>query len=280
MTAGQEQYLRSWRLRVGSLDVSALDIEFDVKKTLKPEPNTASIKIYNLSAASRSALSGRGSLNVALEAGYQGRNSQIYFGQMRDGVSVKEQPEIVTTIETGDSEKKHRGARISVPVGPSVPIAQAMKLIAKSLGVKDGNLHEVSARLQANGKALYPVPTTYVGSAHQAITDFCRSAGLEWSVQDGALQFVDVGGALGLRPYILDDRSGVVGSPTVDSSGVVSATTTMLPEIRPGQRVIFQTKFVKGIFRLTEVQYTGNTGGGGTPWYTNLTAEKIKATSK
>ena len=30
------------------IDVSGFDIDFEVEKTLKPEPNTCSIKVYNL----------------------------------------------------------------------------------------------------------------------------------------------------------------------------------------------------------------------------------------
>src|ERR1700682_1972037 len=53
------------------LDVSAMDVEFMVEKSLKPaEPNTCTIRLHNLNETHRQALSGDHSLTVRLEAGY------------------------------------------------------------------------------------------------------------------------------------------------------------------------------------------------------------------
>ena len=271
-----ELYNRSWLLRVGQLDVSALDIEFDVKKTLKPEPNTAEITIYGLSDKSRASVSGKDAQNVSLAVGYGGRNSVIYLGQTRGGVTRKEQPEMITKLETGDNEKKHRSAPVRASVGPSLPISQALSLIARSLGVEVGNVAQAAAKLQVKGVALFPVETSFTGYASEALTDFCSAAGLEWSVQDGALQLLDLGGALDVKPYVIGPTSGLVGSPNIDSAGTVTLTTLLLPDIRPGLRVVLDARFVKGAYRIQEVHYTGSTRGGGSPWYADLSCVPLK----
>lgn len=271
----REQYGRTWQLRAGTLDISALDITYDVKKTAKSEPNTAQIQVFGLSEKSRTLLSASKSINVSLAVGYQGRNSVIYLGQTRGGVTRKEQPEMITTLETGDSEKNHRASEVKAAVGPSLPIGQALSLIARSLGVKLGNVQQAAAKIQAKGVALFPVETAFTGFSAQALTDFCSAAGLEWSVQDGALQIIDRGGALDAKPYILDSTSGLIGSPNVDQKGIVSATALCLPDVRPGLRVIFASRFVKGVYRIEEVQHTGDSRGGSTPWFTNLTCKPL-----
>lgn len=273
---GAALYNRTWRLRAGTLDVSNLDIEYEVEKTLKNEPNTATITIYGLSAQSRAALSAQKHVNVSLEVGYGGRNSMIFLGQTRGGVTQKQQPEMITTLETGDSEKNFKESRIKLAIGPTMPNSQALQNIARALGVKPGNVTQAAARLQARGVTLFPTPTQFTGYARQALDDFSSAAGLEWSVQDGGLQILDRGGALDAKPYVLTSDSGVTGSPSIDAKGVVQITTLTLPDVRPGLRVLLGMRFAKGLYRISKVRYEGSTRGGNTPWYTHLTCERAK----
>jgi isochorismate hydrolase len=53
---------RAWRVIVGDLDVSNLDVEFKVLSTLKPEPNKCVLTIWNLSQDHRAELLNRGRL--------------------------------------------------------------------------------------------------------------------------------------------------------------------------------------------------------------------------
>lgn len=275
-------YMRTFRLRVDRVEISraapgeqSIDLDFEITKTLKREPNTAEFKLYNLSAKTRQQISGRDAVDVAFEAGYKGKNSLLYLGQTRGAVTHLEKPDTVSVLESGDSEKQHRTSRIRVPVGPSTPLPTALTMIASALKVKPGNVAQIGAKLAAKGLVVWHVDTTYVGLARQAIDDFARSAGLEWSVQDGALQLLDRGGALDSAPFILggSESGGLVGSPNIDTKGTVTATTLLLPDLACGRRVVFYAKFVKGIFRISEINYSGSTYGG--PWYANITCTKV-----
>lgn len=274
MTVGGEQYNRAWRLRVGGVSIEALDIAFSVKRTLKREPNTAKIDVYNMAPATRALISGKPSLDVALEAGFVGRMGLLYLGQVRGAVNAIERPEIITTIETGDGEKALRKGHISVPVGPSMPIDQVLRLIARALGVKPGNLDAAAARLRAGGRTLYPVDTVLHGNAAQTLDDFCRAAGIEWSIQNGGLQLVDRGKAIASKPFVLQAESGLIGSPTIDGEGKLDVTCELNPELRPGLPILVNARFVKGLFRIVEIEYAGDTAGD--TWDCVIKGERIK----
>lgn len=260
---------RTYRIVVGSLDITGLRCSFSIKKTLKKEPNTCIIKVYNLSESSREELSDSKAVNVSVEAGYKGENSQLYLGQLRGAFSEVVGPDIVTTFSTGDGDKAIQSARLSIPLGPKTPNDVALLAIARTLGVGLGNANEAAAKLKAKGVSMFPVPTVLTGNASRTLTAFCRSAGLEWSIQDGKLQILDLGKALDERPFILGDSDGLgggglIGSPALTYEAktgdkLVQAECLLLPGIRPGMRIMFDSRFVKGLYRIDECEYEGDT---------------------
>lgn len=271
-------WIRKWRVVCGDLDVTDIDLSFEVGKTLKPDPNTCALTLYNLSPKSRDALSSPRAQNLLIEAGYADttqRPGQIYLGPMRHAIHTIEGPDIVTRIESADSEKALGISRFKLAVGPKAPAQAVLQAIAKSLNVKLGNIAQASLKLAARGKVLFPVATAISGQTAKVMTDFCNSAGLEWSVQDGELQILDAGAALDTNPYILNAATGLIGSPSVDREGIVNCTTLILRGVRPGLRVILDSRFVKGVYRITEAQYSGETRGDA--WYINLVCKPVKA---
>lgn len=268
---------RKWRVTCGALDVSAIDLNFAVGKSLKPEPNTAALTLYNLSEESRNMLSAPGELTLLIEAGYANETDkpgQIYLGPVRSAVHTVDRADIVTTIESADSQKALGSSRFKLAVGPGAAPSVVLQAIAKSLGVKLGNLSQAAAKLAASGKVLFPLATSISGSSAKVLTDFCRSANLEWSVQDGELQILNLGAALDSQPYILNSDTGLVGSPSIDKDGVVTLQTLMLRGLRPGIRVVVDSRFVKGTFRIQECSYTGDTRAD--DWYIDMVCKPVK----
>jgi hypothetical protein len=279
-----ELYDRSWNVTVGDVLVSfrergkqpeGLACSWTATKTLKREPNTCDLKIWNLSPDTRRRLTAPKKTIVRIEAGYGDKLSQVYLGEVRALMPGEIQgPDIVTELSSGDGEKAMMGAHLAIPVGAKVSNGDALKAIAKALGVGLGNVSKVSATLALSGRAVFPRGTVLVGNVARQLDDFCRSAGLEWSIQDGALQVLDSGASLDKFPYILKADSGLVGSPKMGSDGKVTADTLMLPELRPGLRVEFDTLEVKGLYRLIETSCTGETHGNS--WGYSITCEKSK----
>ena len=137
------------------VDISGLDIEFIVEKSLKAaEFNTCQIKVYNLAPESRKMLSGAAApLTVKLEAGYAGGTSQLYFAGARAAWTTREGPNFITHIESTDTIARPTGVKATNKIDPNaiggsvyrttgarIPLKQAFQSIATQLGIDEGNL--------------------------------------------------------------------------------------------------------------------------------------------
>jgi hypothetical protein len=213
-------------------------------------------------------------LVLRLEAGYPNAIAQLFLGEVRSAITTREGPDWITEIETGDSEKEVHSAHIALSIGPKVPAQVAMTAIARELRVGLGNVPKKLAELNAKGATFFGPGTVLFGPAAQALDDFCRSADWEWSIQDGVLQILDRGKALENQAVLLSPSTGLVGSPTIDHKGIVTAKALIQPDLRPGHKVAFDTfqfKINQG-YRIQECEYDGDTKSG--PWYCTLKAKR------
>lgn len=243
------------------MDVSGFDVEFSVERSLKSEePNTCDIRVYNLSETSRKAMSGGHKLTVSLEAGYQGNTSLLFLGEVRNAWTDRQGPDFVTHLESGDGEEEIRKARLNVCHGAKVPVASAVAAIVDALKLGQGNTPVVAAALSAKGIATIN-GGALTGPAAARLTDFCRSAGLEWSVQHGAIQILDVGKTVSPQALRIAADTGLIDSPTVDNKGVLNVTTLIIPGLQPGVLAVMDTLFVKGAYRIEKCQWKGQVLG-------------------
>lgn len=252
------------------LDVSELDCTFKAKKNLKPEPNTCELKIFNLSQDSRSLLQTSKKLVVRLDAGYVGQVAQLYLGEVLRAQSYRSEADIITEISTNDSKKDLQTGKIALSIGPKVPAQVALTALARAMKVGVGNVPVKAAQLASQGKTFFGPGSALFGYASDALTDICKSADWEWSIQDGVIQILDRGKALEGLAVLLSSDSGLVGSPTIDHKGIVTAKALIQPDLRPGHKVTFDTMNFKASqgYRIQECEYSGDTAG--TEWYASL----------
>ncbi len=262
--------------RVVSVTIDTLLFEgFDsaghVEKSLKPEPNTAEITLFNLNQDHRAKLEElrpkAGALKgipVKVEAGYEGgQTSVIWLGDLRTVESYYEKPDWVTVVGTGDGEKAHQEARINQSMGPGTTATAVLTALAKSLGVGAGNVATAAAELEAKGfSSAFAHGIVLSGQTSRHLTDWCKSAGLEWSVQDGALQFVRRGATMPGKALLLSSDTGLLGSPTVDNEGIMTCRTLMIPDVRPGVLLQMNSSRVKGGYRIEKATWDWDTFGG------------------
>jgi len=276
---------RTFKLTVGTLEVSDFRCKFKVEKTLKPDPNKVLIEVFNLSREHRGALAelapgkkikiGKrtkgqavtkpqvGRVPVRLEVGYELTGTeQIFFGDLRTVDSEIDGPDWVTAIASGDGERAYRTARVNQAFGPKVPVSTALTAAVKALGLGNGNLSAVLSTLKLQGQAsLFTRGIVLSGPASRVLTDLCRSADLEWSIQDGAIQLVDFGKVLAGRSVLLKPGTGLIGSPNVSADGVCNFKSLIVPGLRCGGVVVLESEGVKGNFRIEKLAYDGDTHG-------------------
>jgi hypothetical protein len=275
---------RRCSVTLSTLQLEGFRVKFNIQKTLKPEPNKALIEVYNLSETHRGQLgqlapgkkaktgkAGRGKASppllgtvpVRLEAGYADPGPEmIFLGNLRTVDSERMGPDWVTSIASGDGERAFRTARINQSFGPRTPPDVALRALVKSLGLGNGNMAQVLSSLRMNGSGtLLTRGLVLSGPTARMMSDFCRSANLEWSIQDGNLQFVDLNTALSQKAVVLSPSTGMIESPNVDGSGVLQCKTLMIPGLRCGALVVVKGVNVQGTYRVEKITYEGDTHG-------------------
>lgn len=271
---------RACRITAGNVAVErigqelGLDVWFQVRRSLKPgDPNTADLKLYNLSRDTLQSLAKSSQkipaiaqapgapasvTPVKIEAGYVGNMSTLFLGEMRSAQTVREKDDFVTELQTGDGDAAQQlRANVSLPPGTN-----AYNVAVQLLGVMQkgqGNLATVADALRAS--TMYQQGAVVKGNAFDLLVSLCRSNGLECSIQNGKPQFLSLGQPVAGQAYKLSSDSGLIGEPSVDTKGVLSCMTLMLPGLRPGMPIVMDSEFVQGTYRIVSIETTGDTNG-------------------
>lgn len=273
---------RIWSVTIGALVNGArrgLKIEknrvmFRVEKALKnSEPNKCECSIYNLSKEHRAQIEelrpkkgdARG-IPLLIEAGYKdGGLGQIWLGDLRAVFTDQTGADTITKIESGDGEAA-KGSSIEVAYGPGTSPDVALRAIVRSLGIDEGNVAAAAIKLrQAGGSALFPQRLVLSGNSARQMDLFCQSAGLEWSIQDSAVQILEKDKALGAHTVKITSRTGLIESPSVDPKGVLVFKMLIQPDVRCGSLLVVDSHTAKGNYRIRKVIWEGDTHAQ--PWY-------------
>lgn len=272
-----ELFGRSWRVQVGSLDVSNLAISFKAKRSLAMRAGTLELTIRNLSPEHRREILSARRFHTFVEviAGYRGGESLIFRGDLRKAVPARDGTDWVVKVTAGDGEHAIRSARVSRSFAPGTTVEAVVRHIAEAMGVGVGNASSAlrGASLGALGDTL-PEGTVLHGSAAAELTRLCTAAGKVWSIQDGNLQILPLGGALAREAILLSPGTGLVGTPEVVNRRVITATALLQPGLVPGQQVVVQSDALLSTapWRITEAEYSGDTHG--VDWYAKLTCHR------
>jgi hypothetical protein len=245
---------------VGQFKIDGLRIGFQVSKSLRREPNTATIQIHNLSETTRGILEASESIPTTLEAGYESGTFVIFRGDLRTARTERSGTNLITTVESGDGERAQRQSRVNTGFGPGTSLGSVLESVGKSMKVGVGNLVEQVKTKGFEGLgSIFSEGVVVSGSAGNELTGLTRSAGLDWSIQDGNLQLLPRGSALPRAAVRLTPQTGLIGAPSVDSKGNLKATGKMIAGLFPGALVVVESERVTGTYRIEKAQYSGDT---------------------
>lgn len=276
MPASETLFDRRCAVTIDTIEFDALDVEFKVVKTLKPQPNTCDLTVYNLNEEHRQQLQQMNpTVNPATKgvpckivAGYRDAVSQIWLGDLRTVETTREGADFLTKLTSGDGERGWQNGRMHVSYGPQTSIDTVFRGMAKALGVSEGNLAKVVSRLKIAGAAAFTSGIVISGAVSTHLTELANSAGLEVSIQDSALQFLDLNKAAAGTATRLAYDTGLVESPTVDQKGVLTAKTLMIAGLQCGGLVTVDSLFVKGTYRTEKITWSAQRAG--TDWYQEI----------
>jgi hypothetical protein len=290
-------YGRVARVLIEELELTDLDVRFTVHRSLKPEPDTLELTIWNLNQDHRSALqrhappgsSRAAAVQVRLEAGYlqprltsaanaaldaagfAGSDSLplIFGGDVREIWSTREGPDWITTMRAGDGDTSS-SKRVNKSYGNGTPLRFAIEQVATELGLGLGQLpKEIATAALFDGGRQYPSGIVLSGNGWTQLTRLLKTAGYTWTVRDGEIVVVKRGSSYGTAVLLTPD-TGLIGSPTPANDGRVSAQALLQPDIVPGRQVEFGARHVQGHYLVETAEYVGETAGQ--EWYVQIEA--------
>lgn len=246
--------------------VPTLRVTFQIEKTASPDPNTATIKIYNLNPEHREFLkqnagSGTGLvLPVSVEGGYVGTREQLFLGDILSADSFHENVDWITTIEASDGGKKYASKRFSKAFGPGTTVVAVLSAVVAASGLGPGNM---LAALAASPRkfTVFKKGVVVAGRISDIFDKYISGAGFQWSIQDGQLQLILPGGANQETIVLLNRYSGLVGTPERGEKGKIAFNSLLIGSIRPARRVVIESQTANGIFVVDRVTYSGDTWG-------------------
>jgi hypothetical protein len=303
--APDSNFPRDWRVRVQftdaqALDVSALDLEFKILRSLKPSPNRAVITLWNLNPDHRAALLRRNKptpngqpvpINVQVEAGYKGRRTVLLSADLREVASRREGTDWKTLISMDDGGAAVRAARFpkgGVQFTAGTPVGQVLRQACAALGVGLGNARnfEATAEVFGWGRAI-PHTMTLTGSAFDGLKRVTDSIGVNFSIQGGVLQLLPKGQPLQTTAVLLSPDTGLLDSPeaaidstvslgfaktatgkpstpnppTPKNTSILKCKAMLIPGLVPGAVVKLDAASYKGLYEISEVEYVGQSWG-------------------
>jgi len=276
-------FKREARVSVGALEVEGLRVQFKVSKSLQREPNKLELSIWNLSQDTRGKLTEaveKRSAPVVIEAGYAGTATApattevVFKGDARIISHVRQGPDWVTRLQSGDGAVAYKSARMVGSFAPGTKRATVIEEAAKSLGLPLGNLKE---RIKAHD--FKGALTEFVGGfataskASEQLTELLAPLGLGWSIQDGQIQVLGEKDATSAQAVVLAPDSGLVGSPELGEQGVLKVKSLLQPGLRPGRRVELDAETAKGLYRIERVTHVGDTHG--TEWFSEAEVKPL-----
>lgn len=261
------------------LTISDLDVRFSINRSLTSNPNKAEINIFNLNSVHRELLEQRGSARVRLLVGYEEEGAdywQIFAGTLRAMYSVKDTPDWVTTIRSGDGDKDAQRARIRRAYPRGALLEQMWRDAAESLNAGLGNALKAYREGASIGEALSKLATggTLNGPAMKEINRIARMNGLEVSIQDGELLVLEIGKAKAGTAVSLSPSTGLIGSPERGKKGEVKVRSLIVPDLVPGRKLVVRSRHMSGEFRAEAILYKGDSSTN--DWYAEITCKELK----
>jgi hypothetical protein len=291
------------------LDLSEMHFRFRVLADDQERPNTAEIRIYNLSTDTLKRITGKSPVEysrVVLQAGYEDGGS---FGVIFDG-TIKQfrygresSTDTYLDILAADGDMEYNFGVCNMTLAAGSTKAERVQAIAGQMGLSAA---AVPNTLDSTGGTL-PRGKVLWGMARQHMR--CAAAGATWSIQNGKVQVVPLDGYLPGEAVVLNAQTGLIGFPEQTEQGV-KARCLLNPRLRvaglvqinntdinrtagaagndfsPGQLpydrragppMLFADVTADGFYRLYVVEYVGDTRGQ--DWYSDIICLAVDKTS-
>lgn len=246
-------------------------IGFEVIKSDDSAVNTAKLAIYNLSEATAQATRVEGAA-IELFAGYRGAPGLIFLGDITRSFTEREGTETICRIESGDGNNA-RNKSVALTLRGEQKLGPVLKKITDVAGLAfDAAGIDVDTTLPktmpvGRGLALH-------GGAFDAINRVCKLNRLDWTVEDGRLVIVRQNKATRLPAIVINQDTGMIGSPQQGDRRRLVVKTLLNPEFRLRRIVRVQSRLYDGWYLIRRIKHWGDSGYD-TAFYSELECTEI-----
>lgn len=298
-----DQYLRKCTLIVSTgtkgLDLSDLRIVFRVDGADVQSPNTASIRIYNLSDTTAQQIQ-KEFTAVTLQAGYQTGNYGIIFAGTIKQVKRGKENATTTFVEilAADGDLAYNYSTISTSLAAGASYGDQVKAVAASMAANGVTQGDTSAMSATGG--ILPRGKVFFGMARDQMRNLAASTGTRWSIQNGKVIAIPLTGYLPGQAVVLNSKSGLIGVPEATEDGI-RVKCLLNPMIKVGGRIqinnadinsttvkeqgfpqytslnFFASVTNDGFYRVLVCSYEGDTRGQ--PWWADLTCLAVDSSA-
>jgi len=201
------------------LDLSEMHFKFHITQSNEESPNTAVIRVYNLSAKTVKEITSKNDgveyTRVVLQAGYQNSSFGVIFDgtikQFRKGRENALDTYLDILAAAGDPEYNFGAVKATLGAG-ATPQA-VIKAAAAQMGLPVGYLPPVFGGTLPRGKVLW-------GMARNHLRNAANSQGWSWSIQDGKVQMIPLDSYLPGEAVVLTSGTGMIGLPEQTDDGI------------------------------------------------------------
>lgn len=290
------------------LDLSAFHVRFSITQTDSGTPNSAEIKLYNLSRDLVNTLTENCEYKaISIAAGYENDN----FGTIFQGdivqyrIGRESATDTYLDILAGDYSFGYQNNFINTSIAKGTSLKTQLDTLTKATGLPLKTDERVATTITekpalSRGKILF-------GFGRLPLRHLAGSLDATWSVQNGVLELISTKGYMAdEEAVVLSPSTGMIGIPEQTVEGV-TVKCLLNSRLRIGRLMqidsgnINKTQYADrtklgpaynafdidlqaplnikdGLYRMLVIEHEGDTRGG--PWYSNVVGLYFDATNK
>lgn len=284
-----QQFKRTCHLTLSNssqaLDLSEMQVEFEIHQAMVNVPNWARIRVYNLSQATQQQAY-KEFHTIDLAVGYDGYASRLFHGQVRQFNAGLREDAKDTFIDfiCQDGDFGHNWTVINKTLAKGwsyTDLFQTLNGAFKTNGLATGHQGELPTQTFPRGRVLY-------GSAKHHMSRAVDNINAEWSIENGEVTVVPYDGTLPSQAIVVTPETGLIGLPQQTVNGI-TLTTLIDPKIQDGGLIKLDNSTIQtasistaanavnfipsfdpnGLYKVYSINHLGNTRGN--EWQSEIT---------
>lgn len=165
-------------------DYENIDIEFEVRCTDDNKPDTATIRIYNLSETTKNKIEVNQVVNI--NAGYRELHQTIFGGLVESIRTYRDGNDLVTIIEASPNNRAYTNTIVNVQFASGISASEILKQLEKTIPFK--------IEIKELGKdTIYPNGKVFSNRLSNIIPILAKDTGTIARFTDGIIEFKKAG---------------------------------------------------------------------------------------